>query len=131
MSAPLLSAGTSIRRLSRVGLGIVALLGIVVGGWAFGTEISGAVIAEGAIVVDNNVKKVQHPNGGVVGEIHARDGDHVRAGDVLISFDGQTDLTRETDLLAHALNQVKPGSSLPVTVLRDGKQVSLTLTTGK
>jgi HlyD family secretion protein len=38
-------------------------------------------------VVDSHVKKVQHPTGGVVGEIYARDGDRVRAGDVVIRLD--------------------------------------------
>jgi HlyD family secretion protein len=39
------------------------------------------------LVVDSNVKKVQHPTGGVVGEIRARDGDQVKIGDVLIRLD--------------------------------------------
>ena len=38
-------------------------------GWGAWTEISGAVIAPGKLVVDSNVKKVQHPTGGVVGEL--------------------------------------------------------------
>ena len=33
------------------------------------------------------MKKVQHPTGGVIGEILARDGDRVRAGDVVIRLD--------------------------------------------
>jgi HlyD family secretion protein len=33
------------------------------------------------------VKKVQHPTGGVVGELFVRDGDHVKAGDVLLRLD--------------------------------------------
>ena len=48
------------------------------GGWAATTELSGAVIAPGIVVVDSNVKKVQHPTGGVVGELRVRDGDHVQ-----------------------------------------------------
>ena len=58
-------------------LGFVAtflLLGGV-GGWAATTEVSGAVIASGKLVVDSNVKKVQHPTGGVVGELLVKDGD--------------------------------------------------------
>jgi HlyD family secretion protein len=58
-----------------------------VGGWAATTEIAGAVIANGSIVVDSHVKKVQHPTGGVVGELRVRDGDRVRAGDVLVRLD--------------------------------------------
>jgi len=53
-----------------------------------------------------------------------------RKGDVLVSFDGRTDLLREADLLAHALNSVKPGSELPVTLLRDGKRLELKLPVG-
>jgi HlyD family secretion protein len=45
------------------------------------------LIAQGSIVVDSNVKKVQHPTGGVVGELFVRDGDHVKAGDILLRLD--------------------------------------------
>jgi HlyD family secretion protein len=38
-------------------------------------------------VVDSNVKKVQPPNGGIIGEIHVRDGVKVRAGDLLLRLD--------------------------------------------
>ena len=70
-----------------VGLVVVALLGGGLGGWASTTEISGALIAPGSIVVDSNVKKVQHPTGGVVGELRARDGDIVKTGDVVVRLD--------------------------------------------
>jgi serine protease Do len=50
-----------------------------------------------------------------------------RADDVIVSFDGRTDLTRETDLLAHALRARKPGDRVPVAVLRGGKRVELVL----
>jgi HlyD family secretion protein len=65
----------------------VGFLAFGVGGWASTTEISGAVIATGSMVVDSNVKKVQHPTGGIVGEIHARDGDRVKEGDILVRLD--------------------------------------------
>jgi HlyD family secretion protein len=77
----------SIRRHVILGVAVVAFLAVGVGGWASTAEISGALIAQGSLVVDSNVKKVQHPTGGVVGEVRARDGDHVKAGDVLIRLD--------------------------------------------
>jgi HlyD family secretion protein len=80
-------AGRSIRVHLLVGLVVVALLGGGLGGWASTTEISGALIAPGSIVVDSNVKKVQHPTGGVVGELRARDGDMVKAGDIVVRLD--------------------------------------------
>jgi hypothetical protein len=54
-----------------------------------------------------------------------------RKDDVLVSFDGRADLPRETDLLRYALNDVKPGSSVPVVVLRDGNETTLTLPVGR
>jgi HlyD family secretion protein len=80
-------ARASIRRHLIAGILIVLLLGFGVGGWAATTELSGALIAQGSIVVDSNVKKVQHPTGGIVGELLVRDGDHVKAGDLLVRLD--------------------------------------------
>ena len=81
------SSRASIRRHIFAGVVIVAFLAIGLGGWASTAEISGALIAQGSVVVDSNVKKVQHPTGGVVGELRVRDGDRVKAGDILIRLD--------------------------------------------
>ncbi len=69
------------------GTAVAGSLVIGIGGWAATTELSGAVIAPGSLVVDTNVKKVQHPTGGVVGELNARDGHEVHAGDILVRLD--------------------------------------------
>lgn len=50
-----------------------------------------------------------------------------RPGDVLIGFDGRTDLLRETDLIAHALFARRPGDRVRTTFLRDGKKMELPL----
>ncbi|MFL5334055.1 MAG: biotin/lipoyl-binding protein, partial [Geminicoccaceae bacterium] len=65
----------------------IALLAGGVGGWAGTTDIAGAVIAPGLLVVESDVKKVQHPTGGVIGELRVRDGDQVKAGDVVVRLD--------------------------------------------
>jgi membrane fusion protein, type I secretion system len=85
--APQHTARHSIRRHTAVALSSACLLVGGLGGWATVTELSGAVVAPGNVVVDSHVKKVQHPTGGVVGEILARDGDRVRAGDVVVRLD--------------------------------------------
>ncbi|ACA16963.1 type I secretion membrane fusion protein, HlyD family [Methylobacterium sp. 4-46] len=69
------------------GSAVTALLALGLGGWAATTELAGAVIAPGALVVETNVKKVQHLTGGVVGELRVRDGAEVRAGEVLVRLD--------------------------------------------
>jgi len=80
-------ASRSIRRhvLAAMTMGLLVVSGL--GGWATTTELSGAVVASGMLVVDSNVKKVQHPTGGVVGELRVRDGVRVSAGDVVIRLD--------------------------------------------
>jgi HlyD family secretion protein len=78
------------RTIRRYLLGGVAACILLVGGagsLAAVTELSGAVIASGKMVVDSSVKKVQHPTGGVVGDILAREGDAVKSGQVLIRLD--------------------------------------------
>jgi len=86
-TAPAESAEASIRRHIIAGGVLVLVLAFGVGGWATTAQISGALIAQGSLVVDSNVKKVQHPTGGVVGELLAHDGDHVKVGQVLIRLD--------------------------------------------
>lgn len=71
-----------------IGLAACFLLVFGVGGWAAMTQLSGAVIASGKLVVDTNVKKIQHPTGGVVGELLVKEGDRVKQGDVVVRLDG-------------------------------------------
>lgn len=73
-------------------IGFLSVL-ILVGGfgaWSVMTNISGAVIANGQLEVDQNRQVVQHPDGGVIAEILVHEGDHVKAGDVLLRLDATT-----------------------------------------
>jgi HlyD family secretion protein len=77
----------SIRRHAIAGGAVlVALLGGL-GGWAATTELAGAVVTSGTLVVDSNVKKVQHQTGGTVSELRIRDGGRVQAGDIVVRLD--------------------------------------------
>jgi HlyD family secretion protein len=71
---------------------VVALAGIAVlaggvGGWAATATLTGAIVAPGTVVVESYIKKVQHPTGGVVGEILVRDGDTVEQGQLVMRLD--------------------------------------------
>jgi HlyD family secretion protein len=81
------SAQKSIHNHLVAGGVIVLVLAFGVGGWAGTTEIAGALIAQGSIVVDSNIKKVQHPTGGVVGKVFVQDGDRVKEGQILVQLD--------------------------------------------
>lgn len=67
-----------------------AALVILVGGlgiWSVRTRLAGAIISQGVIEVQSNRQVVEHPDGGVVGEIYVRDGDQVKDGDLLVRLD--------------------------------------------
>jgi HlyD family secretion protein len=85
----------SIQRYMIAGMAIVGFVTFGIGGWAATSELSGAVIGQGVVVVDSSVKKVQHQTGGIVGELRVREGDRVKAGDILVRLD-------ETQTLANA-----------------------------
>jgi HlyD family secretion protein len=87
------------------GLTVVLVLAGAVGGWAGTVQLSGALIASGSIVVDSNVKKVQHPVGGVVGNLRVQDGDRVKAGDILLSLD-QTVTRANLAIVTKGLDQL-------------------------
>ena len=87
MSGGLQGARRSIRLHLAIGLAVVVILAGGLGGFSATQQFSGALIAPGQIVVESNVKKVQHPTGGVVGEVRARDGDKVKAGDIVVRLD--------------------------------------------
>ncbi len=95
----------SIRRNILGGLTIVLVLAGAVGGWAGTVQLAGALIASGSVVVDTNVKKVQHPVGGVVGDLRVHDGDQVKAGDILLSLD-QTVTRANLAIVTKGLDQL-------------------------
>lgn len=74
---------------SRILVGSLVILALVggVGGWAATARLAGAVISPGQVIVDENVKAVQHRDGGIISEIHIKQGDTVVAGQVILRLD--------------------------------------------
>lgn len=85
------SAASRLLRAARGDLAAGALVTVIVlaGGaaWSMTTRLSGAVIAPGVVVVESQVKVIQHPTGGVVAEIAVRNGQPVAEGDPLVRLD--------------------------------------------
>ena len=80
------------------------LLGVV--GWAGMTEINGAVVGGGRVMVQANEKLVQHPTGGVVGKIFVDDGSAVKEGDVLMRLNDTT-VRANLDIVESGLSSLK------------------------
>jgi epimerase transport system membrane fusion protein len=71
----------------RAGLVIIVLFFGLFGGWAVMAPLNGAVVAEAVVKVEGNRKAIQHLDGGVITEIRVKEGDLVKAGDVLVVLD--------------------------------------------
>jgi HlyD family secretion protein len=83
-------------RLMVIGWLTFAVLFAGIGAWAAVTKIAGAVVGAGALEVQGNRQVIQHPIGGVIRAIHARDGDEVDEGQILVEMEGD-DLRPELD----------------------------------
>ncbi|TCL64653.1 HlyD family type I secretion periplasmic adaptor subunit [Rhizobium sp. BK251] len=73
------------RVFAGVTLGLLLFAGA--GGWAATTQLTGAIIASGVVKVDQNLKSIQHRDGGIVSEIAVREGDFVTKGQILLRLD--------------------------------------------
>ncbi len=70
-----------------IGLGLIVVLVIGCGGWAALARLEGAVITTGVVKVDQNLKEVQHRDGGIIKTLAIRQGDLVKGGQVLATLD--------------------------------------------
>ncbi|WP_145987684.1 HlyD family type I secretion periplasmic adaptor subunit [Asticcacaulis excentricus] len=77
----------SLKRQVRLGYALVTILFLTVFVWGSVAQISGAVLAPGRISVESSTKRIQHRDGGIVSEILVREGQKVKAGQVLLRLD--------------------------------------------
>ena len=106
------------------GILTLVILTAGMGGWGATTMLAGAVIAPGVVVVETNVKKVQHPTGGIVGEIRVKDGDKVMAGDLLIRLD-ETITRANLQIVANQLDELMIRETRLKAELDDRETVAL------
>ncbi len=109
-------------RASTWGLRRVALGGMKLGPLPAG-DPAGAKLPKAAIGL-----RIAHVGQYAPHDVAKRAGFQV--GDVIVSFDGKTDLPRETDVLRYALSKGRGGKDVAVKVLRGTEELTLTLPTG-
>ncbi|SDO71817.1 HlyD family secretion protein [Afipia sp. GAS231] len=80
-------ASRAFERELRTGLRALLVVGVLAGGWMVLVPLAGAVVVPGNLVVQSNVKTIQHPTGGVVAEIPVHNGMRVSSGDLLLRLD--------------------------------------------
>jgi HlyD family secretion protein len=84
------SAQDGLQKHAVIGLAVTVLMFGGLAAWAATADLQGAVIASGVVVVETNLKKIQHPTGGVIGQINVKEGQEVQEGDLLVRLDETT-----------------------------------------
>ena len=102
----------------RTGLRALLVVGGLAGGWMTLVPLSGAVVVPGNLVVQSNVKTIQHPTGGVVAQIPVHNGMRVNAGDLLLRLDA-TQAQASLQVVSKQLDEVRAKSARLVAE-RDG-----------
>lgn len=90
------------------------------GGWATFVPLSSAVLAAGVVQVEDDRKVVQHLEGGIVADLAVREGDRVKAGDILISLDTTQARARHALLEGRIVNRLALAARLRAE--RDGTE---------
>lgn len=97
--SPVKMSDFSMRGRVITGSAAAILLVAGIGGWASTAKLSGAVISSGTVLVAENVKVIQHLDGGVVRAINVQKGQEVAAGEVLLRLDDVQIRTEQSILM--------------------------------
>lgn len=100
------------RRDVRIGVAIVFVFFVLLLGWAAFAPLDAGVHADGTVAVSGNRQSVQHREGGVVTAIHAREGERVRSGQLLVQLAAPDLRAAERALTSDYLNLVAQRSRL-------------------
>ncbi|MGY3550674.1 HlyD family type I secretion membrane fusion protein [Bradyrhizobium sp. USDA 4472] len=112
----------SIGRVAFAGWLIIALFFGGIGTWALTAPLDGAVVANAVVKVDGNRKSVQHLDGGIIKELHVKEGERVLAGDLLIVLD-ETQARAEYDVLTQQYAVLRATEVRLLTELGHGSQL--------
>lgn len=88
----------------RIGIWVSVAFFVVLLGWAALTPLDAGVHAPGSVAVSGNRQSVQHRDGGVVTAIHVREGEKVRAGQLLVEMSAPDLRAAERALTSDYLN---------------------------
>jgi HlyD family secretion protein len=111
-------AGRAFEIELRMGLRVLLAVSMIAGGWAVLMPLAGAVVVPGNLVVQSNVKTIQHPTGGVVAEIPVRNGQHVGRGELLLRLDA-TQAQASLQMVSKQLDEIRARIAR-LTAERDG-----------
>jgi len=114
---------TPVHPAPRIAMGLALLFAVIALGWAVFGKIDIVASAQGKLIPDDRSKVVQPMETASVAAIHVRDGQLVKAGEVLIELDAtqtQADSTRVGEELAAARLEAERARALLRAVEQGG-----------
>ncbi|EZP69704.1 Type I secretion membrane fusion, HlyD family protein [Sphingomonas paucimobilis] len=73
---------------TRIGIAVAIFFFVALVGWAAIARLDAAAYGEGQVAVSGNRQTVQHRDGGTIQDLSVREGQHVKAGQILIRLSG-------------------------------------------
>ena len=107
-ASPLEGHALEARAIGRKVGWLLALGVLPVAAWMALAPLSEAVVTSGFVKVDNNRRTLQHAEGGIVRAVLVRDGQRVKAGDVLMEL-GDVSVAADSHRLRHRLLSEQAG----------------------
>ncbi len=117
---------TPLSPLPRVAMWTLMTLLVLALTWACFGKIDIVAVASGKVILNGNSKVIQSPDNASISKIHVRDGQVVKAGDVLLTLDAeaaQADVSRLQKSLSSAQLDVEQGQALEQAVIGGKKPV--------
>ncbi len=99
-------APTDDRGIRWAGYLVVFLLFGVLGSWSAVALLDSAAVASGIVTLESYKKTVQHLEGGIIKDLRVREGDSVKAGDILVRLD-DTQSRAQLEIVRAQLNAVR------------------------
>ena len=110
--------GRAFEKELRIGFRVLIIATLLAGCWLVLMPLAAAVVVPGNLVVEFNVKAIQHPTGGIVAEIKVKNGDRVNAGDLLVRLDA-TQTKANLQMVSKQLDELRARIGR-LTAERDG-----------
>ncbi len=103
--------------IGRLVIWVIMLAFVLAVIWSIWGRIDIVATAQGKVVLSGQTKTVESPETGLVRAIHVKNGDKVKAGDILLELD-QTISTADTDAVKNELLQAQTRAQVARGVLR-------------
>jgi len=90
----------------RIAVAAVVLQGGAAGAWGMTAPLGSAVVSQGLVVTEGNLRKVQRQTGGIVGALFVSEGQHVDQNELLVRLD-DTDTRANLNVILNDLTAAR------------------------